>query len=233
MAHRVAGIRWRTGPPTSIDEELVLYDDGAAWLVARRPRQSPHLVGSFAVDAATSEPAACASLAGLAGPLAVDLLAPPLDGAAAAAFVAAERLATQCRSAPRRVVEWFTRALGAGEHGRCRIALGAVCRGSEPVEFELEPAGSGIAWLEGDRPIGWCDLPVPLIGFVTPDGTGLGGVGRPGRAEPGVFGVVALDVPVPEQADGLFVQVAGWLCTTLPDEDVPMPFVARTESALR
>jgi hypothetical protein len=147
------------------------------------------------------------------------------------ALAAAEQLAACCRAEPRRVVEWYARLVGSVDAGWGRLALGAVCRGAEPVEFELEPAGSGIAWLDGDRQIGWTDLPAPPVGFVTPDGVGLGGVGRPGRIEPGGFGVIALDVPVPDTASGLFVQVAGWLRATLPDDLVPVPFLARTEAA--
>ena len=34
----VARIRWQSPPPTSVDEELVVYDDGAAFLVVRSAR---------------------------------------------------------------------------------------------------------------------------------------------------------------------------------------------------
>lgn len=231
---RLGEVRWRTGSPSSIDEELVLYDDGSAWLVVRRPRQSAHLVGSYAVEAtAASEPEACAAVAALGRPLVVDLLDPPRDGVAAATFTAAEQLAARCRAEPLRTVEWYARLLGPVDDSRRRLALGAVGRGRQAVEFELDPAGSGVSWLDGDQPIAWSELPVPPVGFVTPEGVGLGGVGRAGRIEPGHFGVVALDLAVPEAATGLFVQVAGWLRATLPDDSLAVPFQARTERTER
>ena len=42
---RLSTVRWHSPPPTSVDEELALYDDGTAWLTVRRSRDGEPVTG--------------------------------------------------------------------------------------------------------------------------------------------------------------------------------------------
>ena len=56
---RIADVSWRSRFPPGIDEQLVVYDDGTAWLVARHGRENAAAIGSYAsrpVDADLSAP---------------------------------------------------------------------------------------------------------------------------------------------------------------------------------
>jgi hypothetical protein len=43
----VVTVRWRTPPPSSIDERLIVDDDGHAWLEVLRPRSPGDTVGTY------------------------------------------------------------------------------------------------------------------------------------------------------------------------------------------
>jgi hypothetical protein len=214
---RVATVRWKTPAPTSIDEELALYDDGSAWLVVRRARSDRAAVGAYRTTASAEERRALEGT-----DLTVDLLHPPADGGA---VTAADAIAGRARSAPHAVARFHARAVP----GAATLALAVVGEGEEPVAFELEPGGTTVHFLAGGDELSWQEFPALDAGFITPDAVGLGGVHGRATVAPGQFGVVTLAVDVPADADAAALQVAGWLADALPDAPQPERFEARTD----
>lgn len=212
---RLASVRWQSPPPTSIDEELVAYDDGTAWLVIRSPRDGGGIIGTWS---ATPPPHDHAALVA-GGDMVVDLLHPqlvpePVERVRAAAF--ANPVATA----------QFLAAVG----GATTVALAALGAGTRPVQFELDPDSLTVHLQPDGGTVTWSDAAWPITGFVTPEAVGLGGLGRRAQIQPGDFGAIALEVPglTAEAGTDVVVQLAGWLADGLPDEDLPRRFQVRT-----
>jgi hypothetical protein len=97
--------------------------------------------------------------------------------------------------------------------------------------FELDPAASSVIFGDGERTVGWADLPRLETGFVTAEARGLGGLGRPASVEPGVLGAAAFELPAPAGTTSVAIRVAGWLGAGLPDDDELGRFEALTADA--
>ena len=226
---RVAAFHWRTPPPTSVDEELVLFDGGTARLLVLRPRAGESAVGAGACHPVDDD-AAILAAAG-PGPTEFDLLAPPTDAAAARLMAVADRVADAARATPLAVATFHARPLAPVADGRLAMSLLVVASGTAAVEFELDVAASAVHFSSAGQPVGWHDLPELPVGFVTRDAEGLGGVRRRARVDPGAFGAIAFDVAAPPGASAVALQVAGWLHEGLPDEPEPRRFEVRTAEA--
>ena len=72
---RLATFLWQTPAPTSVDEELALYDDGSVYLVVRRPLHGGPSVGTY--KAAPGKGAFDELAATGPGPIQFDLLHTP------------------------------------------------------------------------------------------------------------------------------------------------------------
>ena len=220
---RVAAFEWRTPPPTSIDERLVLYDDGSAWLLVLRPRASGMgEVGSY-VSQPSEDDAAALRAAG-SELTTFDLLHPPRDEATTRLMGVADRVAALAREAPRAVAAFHARGLAAPQDGRLSMALLVVGSGTNAVEFGLDVPKSAVLFTTDGEAAGWQDLPRLETGFITPDDEGLGGVVQPGHVEPGAYGAIAFEISAPAGATHVSVRVAGWLREVLPDQPEPATF---------
>ena len=51
----IARIRWQSPPPTSVDEELVVYDDATALLVVRTSRDGSPVIGTWTATVAAED----------------------------------------------------------------------------------------------------------------------------------------------------------------------------------
>jgi hypothetical protein len=220
---RVVEFVWRTPPPTSVDEQLVIYDDGTACLVVRKPRTPSPSIGSYicSPDAAELE------LVGSFGPgtITIDLLHPPGDQRLVAAWPTLERLHDDALEHPEAIATFHA---GAPATAAAPLSLLVVAAGQRPVQFELNPASSALHFSQDGQPIAWREFPEIHTGFITPNIVGLGGLRSPAVVEPGAYGAIALDVRPPDGADTVSIQVAGWLRAALPDEEFPRPFEVRT-----
>lgn len=204
----VGRVHWWSGPPTSVDEELVIFDDDTASLVVRTSRDGSPVIGTFAGSVSSEQRAL---LDGQRRE--VDLRHPELDPVLAAAEV----VAAAARDRPVATATFYAAVVpGVG------VALQAVGGGSEPATFELD-AESVIVHVERDgTEIAWHEAARLQTGFVSPTPEGLGGVGRPAEIEPGAYGTIALDVASLAGLDGLggldvAVEVSGWLRDGLPE----------------
>lgn len=202
-----ARIRWQSPPPTSVDEELVIYDDGSAYLIVRTARDGSPVIGTWRSDVG---PADLEVLAGQQHT--VDLRHPVLDPVVSVA----ERIAAAARSVPVATATFHASALPDGE-----VALLAVGGGTGPADFQLDP-GSVVVHLEdGDgNEVGWQPMRRLETGFVSPEPEGLGGVGRPAEIAPGAYGAIALGgLPITGgQGVAVAVEVAGRLHDALPEQ---------------
>ena len=227
MARR-ATIRWQSPAPTAIDEELALYEDGAALLVVRGPHDLGPTIGTFRCN----PDAADLRLLSDAGPEPVELnlLVPPPDADAAEMEAAAQRIAATGAEHPDATATFYGRADAANDE-MLSVTLLVVGAGLRPVEVQLDPASSSVQFHDAGQPVGWAELPQLPIGFVTPLAADLGGLGRRGVVAPGVYGAITFEVPAPSAASSMTIQVAGWLTEALPDDTGPHPFVARTAEA--
>ena len=125
-------VRWRTPPPSSIDERLMVSDDGHARLDVLRPRSVRDTVGTYEGEVEEAEVRELTA----AGPdVEVDLAVQ--DPRLAAVGIAADRVARSgflaagggsvlCPSS------------GRGAAAPQALALGVLGGGSQPVEFELD-----------------------------------------------------------------------------------------------
>lgn len=222
---RLATVVWRTAPPTSVDEELAVFDDGTALLVVRRGRHRSAAVGTYECRPTPEDLAALEAT----GPKEVefDLRALPED---AALMAIADRVAELARQTPLAVAEFFVRALPSSG-GLLSLSLLVSGAGTNAVEFELNPQSSAVHFFAGEGEVSWQEFPALATGFVTPEAEGLGGLGRAGRVEPGRYGAIALEVPPDPGATSVVIQVGGWLRGTPPDRPMPEPFEARTAPA--
>ncbi len=215
---RMATVRWVSPPPTSVDEELAVYDDGSAWLVIRAPRDGGPAIGTWsaAVDEAAAEAAA------QLGDVVVDLLNPE------PAPAVAERLRAAALEQPVAVARFYADASGLPS-----VSLAVVGDGTRAVQFELAADALALHLDRDGATVAWSEAPPPVTGFITPDADGLGGLRTRAVVEPGAFGVVLLDATsLPAAAgDTIAVEVRGQLAEGLPDAPRPASFRVRTGPA--
>lgn len=223
---RVASFAWRTPPPTSVDEELVVFDDGSAQLVVRRPRSPSAAIGTWESrpDAAELRSLAAAG----PGPVVFELLSPPVGDEAAKLMELADRVAATARLTPLAVAEFFARPMPSGDPALFPTALQVLASGTQAVEFELDPRVLAIHFEQSGHTVAWRPLPEPAVGFMTPDAEGLGGLRSAARVEPGRYGAILFTTEPVAGATSVLLQVGGWLRNALPDEPMPAPFEVRT-----
>ena len=222
---RLATFRWRTPEPTSVDEELVLFDDGSAWLVVRGARSLAPVVGTY--RASPGEADRRGLQAAGPGPLDFDLLNPP-GGALGSLMAVADRVSTLVRETPEAVATFHAQSLGRRSDGSLGLSLLVVGTGTRAVQFELDRGASAILFSRGDQAVDWTDLPELPAGFATPDASELGGVGRRAVVEPGTFGAIAFEVPAPAGIGAVAIRVGGRLSEALPDDPLPAQFSLTT-----
>ena len=217
----VVTVRWRTPLPSSIDERLIVDDDGHARLEVLRPRSPGDTVGSYegAVEEAEVRELTAAGL-----DVALDVVVQ--DPGLAAVAVTADRVAQRLLASPLAVAQFFARPVGAVPPLPATLAIGVLGGGSQPVEFELDLAECAVNFTSGGAPVSWIPLPELSDGFMTPDAEGLGGVRQRATVPPGVVGTISVPLVVPDDANELSVRViGGWF---LPGESTPEEFEART-----
>jgi len=230
VTSRVATITWRTPPPTSVDEELVVLDDDTAVFVVRRPRRDTSAIGSYA-GVPTHADIAALTAAG-AGPQMFDLRAPGPTAGSSVVRDVADRVASELLATPRAVVTFHAHSPGAAGDGAASFTLLAVGAGTHAVAFQLDPDASSVQFFAADgQPMSWQDLPPLPTGFITPDAEGLGGVRRRAAIAPGAYGAIAFTATPPPGAAQVAILVAGWLSDALPDVTTPERFLVRTALA--
>lgn len=223
---RVASFAWRTPPPTGVDEELAVFDDGSAQLVVRRPRALSAAIGTYEGRA---DPADVAVLAAAGpGPVVFELLSPPEGDEGARLLEVADRVAAAVRQAPLAVAEFFARPVPSADPGLLSTALQVLASGSRAVEFELDPQALSLHLVQDGQTVAWRELAEPAIGFMTPDAEGLGGLRSAARVEPGRYGAILFTTQAAPGTTSVLLQVRGWLRNALPDDPMPEPFEVRT-----
>jgi hypothetical protein len=216
-------VRLRTPPPSSIDERLVVTDDGHARLEVLKPRSLGDTVGTY--EGAVEEAEVRELTA--AGPE-VELDGAVQDPKLAAVAAAVDRVVQRLLASPLAVAQFFARPVGAVPPLPETLALGVLGGGSQPVEFELNLAECVVHFSSSETPVPSTPLPELSTEFLAPDAEGLGGVRRSATIAPGIVGTVSVPLVVPDGADELSVQVVGrWF---FPDEQRAEDFEARTES---
>jgi hypothetical protein len=205
----------------------VLYDDGTAWLVVRGPRDGSPSIGSYVARPSDADRELLAE--GGPGSRVIDLLhhAQPLESL----FPALDRVREQALQAPEAIATFLGRVVGDAGGGVLNIGTIVAGRGNRAVEFELDPGRCAAHFLAEGQEIGWLQFPELQTGFITADARGLGGLYRAAIVPPGEHGLVSVALAVPDGADSLSVQVAGWLENALPDDPSAHPFEVRTETA--
>jgi hypothetical protein len=224
---RLATFLWHTPPPTSIDEELALYDDGVARLVVRKGQRGGPSVGTYAT---TPDKAAFNELAAAGpGPVQFDLLHTPAP-AVAALMARAKEVADAAIERPEAVALFYARRLPGAEEGQLSLALGVVGQGEHAVQVDLDPRACAVHFSDNGQEVAWLEMPPPVLGFVTPEADLLGGVNMRAGVEPGIWATINVDVDLPaEPATAAAIQVGGWLYEALPDEARPGRFDVRTD----
>jgi hypothetical protein len=216
-------LRWRTPPPSSIDERLIVTDDGHARLEVLKPRSVGDTVGIYEGSVEETEARELTA----AGPE-VEFDGEVQDSRSAAVAAAADRVVERLLGSPLAVAQFFARSVGAVPPLPETLALGVLGGGSQPIEFELNLAECIVHFSCSGRPISSAPLPELSEGFMTSEAEGLGGVRQRATIGPGIVGTVCVPLVVPEGANELSVQVVGsWF---LPDERRAEDFEARTES---
>ena len=214
-------LRWRTPPPSSIDERLIVTDDGHARLEVLKPRSLGDTVGIY--EGAVEETEIPELTA--AGP-GVEFDGAALDPRLASVAAAADRVVQRLLASPLAVAQFFARSVGAVPPLPETLALGVLGGGSQPSEFELDLAECVVHFSGSGRPISSTPLPELSEGFMTSEAEGLGGVRQRATIRPGIVGTVCVPLVVPEGANELSVQVVGrWF---LPEERRAEDFEART-----
>ncbi|HLY12968.1 MAG TPA: hypothetical protein VKR24_01355 [Candidatus Limnocylindrales bacterium] len=226
---RLATYSWQTPPPTSVDEDLAIFDDGSAWLVVRGPRTSMPAVGTYRCEPTKADHHILAT--GGPGPLVFDLLEPPSSAAHEALMAVADRVARVARKTPDAVATCYIQTLGSNASGSLALSILVVGSGIRPVEFELDPAASSILFDHHGQALSWSDLPELPAGFTTPDAVELGGVRRMARIKPGEYGAIAIELPAPAGVTAVSAHLAGWLSSAPPDEPHPGRFGLVTDDA--
>ena len=215
MTTRLVTVRWLSPPPTSVDEELVAYDDGAAWLVVRGPRDLSSVIGTWCD---TVDPDDLAELIAI-GDQTIDLLEP------AAGSPVAERVRSSVAAKPVATAQFLA---ARGVDGT--ITLAVLGDGIRPVQLELDPEAITVHLETAGATTTWFPAAPPTTGFITPDASGLGGLHRRAVVAPGVFGAMVLEVPgsTDVESEAVAVQLSGWLTESLPDDATPARFRVRT-----
>lgn len=224
---RLATFEWRSPPPTSVDEVLVI-DDGMAHLVIRRPRRVSATVGSY-LSRPSAEDLAALTEAG-PGPVTFQVHQPDPDPASSALREVAERVVEACLASPRATVT-FAGVVSAVAGGRLSVALVAGGEGPDPVELELRPETSVVHLSGPQGEITWLPMPRLATGLVNSSAEGVGGVGVRARMRAGEPAATTFEVPDVAGATSLAIEVTGWLSEALPDEPQPTPFAVRTPEA--
>lgn len=208
-----ARIRWTSPPPTEVDEELQVDDDGNALLVVRTARDASPEVGTFSAQASAED------LAVLAGQRRdVDLRHVGSDPV----ITVADAVARAAHDHPVAVATFYVAPVPGGG-----LALQAVGSGLRPAQVELD-RDSVIVHLERDgREFAWHEHPRLETGFVSPEPEGLGGVGRPAEIPPGGYGAIALSDLGLVGPGKVSVEVRGWLRDEQPGSAYG-PFRLRT-----
>jgi hypothetical protein len=227
---RRATVIWQAPPPASVNEELVLYDDGGAWLVVRRPRQGRPDIGTWVGRPTSEDATTLADATDGSDPIVIDVIPHEPDPRLAPLAAAADRIAATVRPTPRAVATFRAQPLQR-QGDRLTVLLVVVGSGEVPVQFDLEPDRCAVHWERDGRPLSWVDLPPPATGFVTSTAEGLGGLNRRAVVAPGAFGALSVEVEVPVGATGVSFQVAGWLSEALPDDADPARYEIRTAVA--
>lgn len=226
---RLATFSWTTPAPTSIDEELAVFDDGSAWLVVRGPRAATPAIGTYRCEPAPTDRDSLAAAG--AGPVVFDLLEASPSADRVALMVVADRVAAAARDLPYAVATFYVQDLELVAPGSLALSLLVVGSGDRAVEFELDPDRSSLLFDQAGQTLSWSDLPGLPAGFTTPDAVELGGVHRRARIEPGEYAAIAIDVPGPALATSVSARLAGWLSSALPDELHPGRFELLTGDA--
>jgi hypothetical protein len=211
---RSATFEWRAPPLGALNEELAVFDDGTAWLLAVRPRTSPAAIGAYRC----SLPPDDARLLAGAGPGPV-VFTQPADSAV---FTAAERAAAAALHTPVAVVEFRARATATS------VSLYAIASGERALPFVLDVAASAVHVRAGGVEVDGVPFPELQTGFMTAEAEGLGGLGRSAGIPPGAYGAIAFDLALPA-GDEVVLSVAGSVAQALPDQIVPVAFLATTE----
>ena len=225
---RAATFTWMSPPPTSVDEVLVIEEDGTAHLVVRRPRRVGATIGSYRAKPSADDRRALAAAG--PGPVTFRVVPPGDDPATAALREVADRVADACLTSPRATVT-FTTGVTEVTEGRLSMALLAVAAGSDPVEFQLSPEESVVHLSGPDGEITWQAMPRPATGFVTATAEGVGGLGIRARLATGTPAATTFDIADVPGATTIAIEVAGTLSEALPDEPMPSPFSVRTAEA--
>jgi hypothetical protein len=216
-------VRWRTPPPESIDERLIVSDDGHARLDVLRPRSVGDTVGTYQGEVDEAEVRELAA----AGPD-VELDAVVQEQQLTIVGIAADRVAQRLRASPLAVAQFFARPVGAVPPLPQTLALGVLGGGSQPVEFELDLDECLVHFSATGTPVSSTSFPELPMGSTTTDAEGLGGVRQRAIIAPGIVGAISVPLVIPDGADELSVQVVGrWF---LPGEQTPDDFEARTEA---
>jgi hypothetical protein len=216
----IARIRWQSPPPTSIDEELVAYEDGTAFLVVRTPRGALPAIGTWRSAVSDDDRATLFEQW-----REVDLRHPVVDQVLAAA----ERIAAEARANPVATATFYA-AVVPGDG----VVLQAVGGGTGPAEFQLD-ADSVIVHVEDDgTEVAWHQMQRLQTGFVSPEPEGLGGLGRPAEIAPGAYGAIALSGPrldaggSGEGGRAVSIELTGYLRDGLPEHPSYQRFSVRT-----
>jgi hypothetical protein len=229
---RLATFAWKTPLPTSVDEELAIFDDGSAWLVVRGPRTATPAIGTFRCEPVKADHRALGS----AGPgtFRFDLLHPPADGPQAKLMAIADRVATVARKQPDAVATFSVAgtALGASSApATLTLSLLVIASGTRAVQFRLDPEASSVLFGRDGQTLSWSELPRLASGFTTAEAVELGGVRRTARIEPGDYAAIAFDLSAPAGTSAISARVAGWLSSAPPDEHQPERFELLTDDA--
>ena len=170
---RAATFTWTSPPPTSVDEVLVIEEDGAAHVVIRRPRRVGATVGSYRAIPSTED--LDALLAAGPGPVTFEVHRPDAEQGTDAVRRVAERVVEACLASPRAAVTFGSAVTGV-VGGRLAVALLATAEGPDPVAFELRPESCVVHLSGAEGEITWQPMPRPATGFVTASAVGLGGL---------------------------------------------------------
>ena len=213
----IARIRWQSPPPTSVDEELMVYDEGSAYLVVRTARDGSPAIGTWRAAVGADE------LTVLTGQSRDVDLRHAVDDPV---VTAAERIAAHAREFPVATATFYTSVLPDGD-----VALLAVGAGAGPAGFQLDP-DSVVVHLEDDdgNEVGWHPMQRLETGFVSPEPAGLGGVGRAAEIEPGAYGAIALTGPAISgpPATAVAIETTGQLWDAVPEQPSYERFRVRT-----
>jgi hypothetical protein len=221
MTTTVISLRWRTRPPSSVDERLMITDNGRARLDVLRPRTPSDTVGTY--EGAVEDGEAQELIAAGSD---VELDADGQDARLSPVAIAADRVAQRLLSSPLAAAQFFARPVGAVPPIPQTLAVGVLGSGSQPVEFQLDLAGCAIHFSSDGTPVSWIPLPELSMGFLTPQAEDLGGVRHRAIVEPGVLGSLSVPLDIPDGVNELSAYIVGsWF---LPGEESSKDFEART-----